>query len=143
MNKTINNNSIPSFGAKLVLRSRNENCPFKNITMHQIEDKFEKQTGKSEEELLVVYDKDISFKDRYTFYYENKNHRDNFSISVDPEFSKTPLFVDKLKGILDLFRKREENINKIQKSITDFETDTVNELKKLTSASHISQYNKW
>lgn len=143
MNNIKTNNAIPSFGTKLILRSRYENSPFNNLEMRNIEDSFKKQTKNNIGELLVVYDKNIAHEDSYTFYYENKDHRDKFSITVPPEFSKKAVFVDKLKDILNLFQKREENINKIKNDIDDFETDTVISLKEKTSAFHVSQYNKW
>lgn len=137
------NNVQPSFGAKLLFRTRNENIPFNNKTIKQIEDKFSKETSDNDGELMVVYDKNIAKNDVYSCYYENKGHNDMFKVVVTPEFSKMPMFVDRLKNILNTFVQREQSINKIKKSISDFELNTIVSLKDNPSVLQVSQYNRW
>ena len=63
------NNVRPSFGAKLLLKTRNENIPFNNKTTKQIEDTFAKETSDNSGELLVVYDRNIANIDVYSCYF--------------------------------------------------------------------------
>ena len=137
------NNVRTSFGAKLLLKTRNENIPFNNKTKKQIEDTFAKETSDNSGELLVVYDRNIANNDVYSCYYNNKEHSDKFVITVNPEFSKMPVFVDRLKNILNTFVQREESINRIKKTIADFETNTIMAIKDGPSVLRVSQYNRW
>ena len=127
-----NPNSTQSFGAKLYLRSRNENFPFTKSMVKNIEETFERTTQKVKGEITAIYDKTICGEDCYRFHYRNNKHRDLFSLSVTPEFSKMPVFTQKLNDILNLFTKREEKINEITQLKTNLEKDTIKSLKEIT-----------
>ena len=132
MNIQNNQNNTQSFGAKLYLRSRNENFPFTKSIARNIEETFERTTQKVKGELTAVYDKTICGDDHYRFHYRNGEHRDLFSLSVTPEFSNRSVFSQKLNDILNLFTKREEKINEITQLKTKLEEDTIKSLKEIT-----------
>lgn len=136
MNISNNQNSTLSFGAKLYLRSRNENFPFTKGVVKNIEETFERTTQKVKGELTAIYDKNICGNDTFRFHYRNNEHRDLFSFSVTPEFLKTSTFSEKLKDILNLFIKREEKINEIMKLKTDLEANTIKTLKEITPSKN-------
>ena len=132
MNIPNNQNSTQAFGAKLYLRSRNENFPFTKGVVKNIEETFERTTQKVKGELTAIYDKNICGNDTFRFHYRNNEHRDLFSFSVTPEFLKTSTFSEKLKDILNLFIKREEKINEITQLKTKLEDDTIKSLKEIS-----------
>ncbi|MCM1266184.1 MAG: hypothetical protein NC200_08305, partial [Candidatus Gastranaerophilales bacterium] len=117
---TINNNV--SFGANLKLSGK-KFAPYKkknNIDKTQIEelkDKFEKATKDTNGTLEL----DFGSKDRYgtimsRIRYVNENKEDSIKVLLENEkLSADDKFVGKLVKMLDIFKMRENNFQKIEK----------------------------